>query len=51
MRNIDSMYINGKFIAPNGTDLLDLVNPTTREVLGRVTLGNEEDTKLAIAAA
>ncbi|MZQ83063.1 aldehyde dehydrogenase family protein [Paenibacillus sp. 5J-6] len=51
MRNIDSIYINGKFIAPSGTDLLDLVNPTTREVFGRVTLGNEEDAKLAITAA
>jgi aldehyde dehydrogenase (NAD+) len=51
MRNMDNIYINGKFIAPNGTDMLDLVDPSTREVFGRVTLGNEEDTKLAIAAA
>lgn len=51
MRNIDKIYINGQFVTPNGTDHLDLVNPSTREVFGRVTLGNEEDAKLAIAAA
>ncbi|MCY9656658.1 aldehyde dehydrogenase family protein [Paenibacillus chondroitinus] len=51
MRNIDKIYIDGKFVIPRGTGHLELVNPSTREVFGRVTLGNEEDAKLAIAAA
>ncbi len=38
-------------MTPQGTDRQELVNPSTREVFGTVTLGNEEDAKLAIAAA
>jgi aldehyde dehydrogenase (NAD+) len=51
MRNIEHVYINGKFVAPRGTNRQELVNPSTREIFGGVTLGNEEDAKLAIAAA
>ncbi|MDU0199500.1 MULTISPECIES: aldehyde dehydrogenase family protein [Paenibacillus] len=51
MRNIEKIYIDGKFVTPRSIDHLDLINPSTREVFGRVTLGNEEDAKLAIAAA
>ncbi|WP_219836852.1 aldehyde dehydrogenase family protein [Paenibacillus sp. R14(2021)] len=51
MRNLEQVYINGKFVTPQGTDRQELVNPSTREVFGTVTLGNEEDAKLAIAAA
>jgi aldehyde dehydrogenase (NAD+) len=51
MRNIEHIYINGKFEAPRGTNRQELVNPSTREIIGHVTLGNEEDAKLAIAAA
>ncbi|QGQ97679.1 aldehyde dehydrogenase family protein [Paenibacillus psychroresistens] len=51
MRNIDQIYINGKFVKPNGTEILDLINPATKEIIGRVTLGDEKDTRDAIAAA
>lgn len=51
MKTIDKIYINGAFVTPKGTDLFDLISPTTNEKLGEVRLGNEEDTQNAIAAA
>ncbi|WP_274653191.1 aldehyde dehydrogenase family protein [Paenibacillus humicola] len=51
MKRIDRIYINGQFIRPNGTEEMDLVNPSTKEVIGRVVLGNEEDVRHAVTAA
>lgn len=51
MRTMDQIYVNGEFMKPQGTDTQLLINPTTGEVLGQVVLGNEEDARLAIAAA
>lgn len=51
MITIENIYINGEFVAPRGTDRQELVNPSTREIFGSAKLGNEEDAKLAIAAA
>ncbi|MBO7746768.1 aldehyde dehydrogenase family protein [Paenibacillus sp. MWE-103] len=51
MRNIDRIYINGKFVKPHGTETMDLINPATEEVIGRVTLGDEQDIRDAVTAA
>jgi aldehyde dehydrogenase (NAD+) len=51
MHTIDRIYIDGAFVTPHGTEVMDLINPATREVIGRVTLGDQEDTRRAIAAA
>lgn len=51
MKNIDKIYVNGAFITPNGTEVTNLINPSTNQVIGTVTLGNEIDTQLAIASA
>ncbi|WP_295119066.1 aldehyde dehydrogenase family protein [uncultured Chitinophaga sp.] len=51
MKTIDKIYINGAFITPQGTDTFELISPTTNMVIGKVRLGNEEDTRNAIAAA
>lgn len=48
---IDRIYLNGEFIKPNGTESMDIINPSTKEMIGRVILGNEVDTQKAIAAA
>lgn len=48
---IDKIYVNGAFVMPHGTEMYDLVSPTTNEVTGQVRLGDEEDTRKAIAAA
>ncbi|MCR4034150.1 MULTISPECIES: aldehyde dehydrogenase family protein [Flavobacterium] len=51
MKTIDKIYINGEFITPKGTEYFDLTSPTTNETLGKVRLGNTEDTQNAINAA
>ncbi|MDQ0874372.1 aldehyde dehydrogenase (NAD+) [Paenibacillus sp. V4I3] len=51
MRIINRNYINGEFIQPQGTDEQILINPSTKEIIGKVILGNESDTRAAIAAA
>lgn len=51
MKTIDKIYINGEFVTPKGQEYFDLISPTTNEKLGRVRLGNTEDTQNAINAA
>lgn len=51
MQYIDKIYINGEFVTPQGTELFDLFNPATEEVIGKVRLADVEDTQRAIAAA
>lgn len=48
---IDTLYIDGQFVTPKGSELFDLYNPATGAVIGKVRLADEEDTRLAIAAA
>jgi aldehyde dehydrogenase (NAD+) len=51
MRLIDKIYIDGNFVTPHGTELFDLHNPATTQVIGRVRLADGEDARAAIAAA
>ncbi|MFD1774851.1 aldehyde dehydrogenase family protein [Paenibacillus rhizophilus] len=51
MKLIDKVYINGEFVKPDGTERMDIINPSTEELIGQVLLGNETDTRKAIAAA
>src|SRR6201987_2145428 len=51
MRFIDKIYIDGSFVTPHGTELFDLYNPATAQVIGRVRLADEQDARTAIAAA
>ncbi|QGQ97677.1 aldehyde dehydrogenase family protein [Paenibacillus psychroresistens] len=51
MRMIDHHYINGQFVKSNGTEMQELINPATKQIIGKVTLGNEKDAQMAIAAA
>ena len=44
-------YIDGEFVGSHGREVMDIVRPTDRQVIGRVTLADEEDTRRAIAAA
>jgi aldehyde dehydrogenase (NAD+) len=44
-------YIDGAFVESHGRQVMDIIRPTDAELIGRVTLGDEEDTRLAIAAA
>ncbi|MRS14327.1 aldehyde dehydrogenase family protein [Enterobacteriaceae bacterium RIT691] len=51
MQQIDSIYINGEFVTPHGTELFELFNPSTEAVIGTVRLADEVDAQNAIAAA
>ncbi|HTD02539.1 aldehyde dehydrogenase family protein [Undibacterium sp.] len=51
MKTLDHIYINGRFTKPHGTETLELINPSTKTVIGRVTLADEQDAQDAIAAA
>src|ERR1700759_2525850 len=51
VRAFDRAYINGQFVTPHGTQIIDLVNPTNNTVIGKVTMADEIDTRQAIAAA
>src|SRR5713226_9310364 len=39
------------FVESHGREVMDIIRPTNGRVIGRVTLGDEEDTRRAIAAA
>ena len=51
MKTITKHYIDGAFVDSHGREVMDIVRPTNGQVIGRVTLGDEEDTRRAVAAA
>jgi aldehyde dehydrogenase (NAD+) len=44
-------YIDGQWVDPFHAKLLDVINPATEEVCGRISLGSAEDVDKAVAAA
>src|ERR1700686_3561946 len=51
IKTITTHYIDGAFVESHGREVIDIIKPTNRKVIARVTLGDEEDTRRAIAAA
>ena len=51
MRQFNRIFVNGAFVTPHGRKTIDLINPTNNEVIGKVTMADEIDTRQAIAAA
>lgn len=51
MKQINQIYINGEFVTPHGTEVMDLIDPVTEQVAAQVRLADETDTRHAIAAA
>ncbi|MGY2290543.1 aldehyde dehydrogenase family protein [Pseudomonas sp. SDO528_S397] len=51
MKSITEHYINGRFQASHGSETLDLLNPSTHALIGRVRLADEHDVNRAITAA
>jgi len=51
MDRLQQFYINGAWVAPQGTQTLDLINPATEEALGVLSLGNAQDVDRAVRAA
>ena len=51
MKTITTHYIDGAFVESHGREVMDIINPTNREPIARITLADEEDARRAIAAA
>jgi aldehyde dehydrogenase (NAD+) len=51
VKTITTHYIDGAFVESHGLEIMDILKPTNGQVIGRVTLADEEDTRRAIAAA
>lgn len=51
MKIIDSHFIGGEFVASHGRESIDVRNPASNEIIGRVTMGDAVDAQRAIAAA
>jgi acyl-CoA reductase-like NAD-dependent aldehyde dehydrogenase len=47
----DKIYINGEWISSTGTGTIDVINPATEEVMGRIPDGTAEDVDRAARAA
>src|ERR1700747_3286554 len=51
MKTITTHYLDGAFVESHGREVMDIIRPTDGQVIGRVALADEEDTRRAIAAA
>ena len=47
----DKIYINGEWVPSTGTGTIDVINPATEEVMGRIPDGTAEDVDRAAKAA
>jgi len=51
MRDYMQFYINGEWVDPVTPRSLDVIDPSTEEVAGHISLGSEEDVNKAVEAA
>ncbi|MFE3453317.1 aldehyde dehydrogenase [Nonomuraea sp. NPDC059194] len=51
MRQHDTLFIGGEWVAPAGTGIIEVVNPHTEQVIGSVPDGTPADMDRAVAAA
>jgi aldehyde dehydrogenase (NAD+) len=51
IKTLTTHYIDGAFVESHGREVMDIIKPTNGKLIGRATLGDEEDTRRAIAAA
>lgn len=51
MRDYLKFYIDGQWVEARSDKTVDVINPATEAVAGRVTLGSEQDVDLAVRAA
>lgn len=51
MKQFTKLYIDGQWAEPAGQGMLDVVNSTTEEIMGRVPEGAPEDIERAVQAA
>ena len=51
MRTHEKLFIGGEWVAPAGTNTIDVISPHSEELVGRVPEGTEVDIDRAVAAA
>src|SRR5580704_10962741 len=51
VKTITTHYMDGAFVPSHGREIMDIIRPTDGQLIAQVTLGDEEDTRRAIAAA
>jgi acyl-CoA reductase-like NAD-dependent aldehyde dehydrogenase len=51
MRTYDKHYVGGEWIAPENPELIDVINASTEDVMGRVPAGSARDVERAVRAA
>ncbi|MDH3533339.1 MAG: aldehyde dehydrogenase family protein [Gammaproteobacteria bacterium] len=51
MREMMQFYIDGRWVDPVEPNPMDVINPATEEICGRISLGSAADVDLAVAAA
>ena len=51
MLNLTKFYIDGKWVAPQSSVTLPVLNPATEAQIGTVSMGNAQDVDRAVAAA
>ena len=51
MYHREEIYINGKWIKAYGKERIEVINPSTEEIMGSVPAGNKEDIDNAIKSA
>lgn len=47
----DKLFIGGQWSKPSGSDVINVISPTTEEIIGRVPAATEEDVRRAVAVA
>src|SRR3954463_706868 len=47
----DKLYIGGEWVDPASSETIEVVNPSTEEVVGRIPAGTPQDVDKAVAAA
>jgi aldehyde dehydrogenase (NAD+) len=50
MDNAQKFYIDGQWVAPKGSETLDVINPATEESIGKIAMGTAADVDAAVAA-
>lgn len=51
MKELTNFYINGKWVAPIGGKIVEVINPATEQAVARVAMGSPADVDAAVAAA
>ncbi|NWN92315.1 aldehyde dehydrogenase family protein [Marinobacter adhaerens] len=51
MMDASKFYINGKWVTPEGTQRLEVINPSDEKGFSTITLGSQADTDNAVSAA